>query len=938
MKGFKLIKILLLLVTVVCSAVFALSCTQKEPNVIYVTPSVEIDDYVEPQVSYNKYGNITIDGNPTEEEWGNQQKLNLIEYIGGIQHTIEASAYFAEEGLVVYFTITGAPVFYNQCQHPNQNSGIELYVAPHDAVSVKDCGWQIGLDAAGNYLATKYLKKGGSLDYQYLLFNTFVDFKATVDGELNSTTSNGYAMEIMFPWSNLNFDSAPESIKIDFAVIFRSEVAGSRNAWYSLSSANNPAYGFQVPTSWFRFTKDGYFDESATAPLTVNNGNGVENCSVNIVGNYRNGITVNVEPDKGYRVSMLKINGINYDTLTVNLPAQKDWKADVEVCVEQFTGNEYTFNVLSGFAYGGKTPAKNTSITFVSSDNVLYPTNTDANGSLKITLPAGDYEVKSQNFENVSIKLTDDKLDGYEIVLLRKVFKDVTGGEVIDGATCVNGSTFKFEDATANFTSFWENNIRVSLGDIDYSSTVIYDYKVTFRLRAKMYSSIMFMDENGAWCRNAFLNFGTWDSNDDVAVKSYKGATLYVFNKNNATLTTKNGNSYLTISLYMVINGNKLEAFAINNGKLVSLGTYTESASLNRAFIGTTDNLGRVEYTEFKVYDGKEAKEHLSATVSVDANDLVDVDAPLNIYYGQTSLVTITPKQFGDSIVLINAKVNGKAVELTNNDDGSKTFNLSHLDSSISGYSVEISASTVTPVNTTFNVTGVDISGNTHDVDDLTIKLEGVINTEVVLQDGKFSATLPAGSYLLKVDGYEKTSIMVVDGVNNYSVKLAKTFFVDNVDFTTGYDQEDGYHFTSKVNNKFLYVTNLNVTNNLKFSFTYTGMVGAGHRQWVEIVATSSNGDKMSIQFLTWDSNFVLKEPKYKGQKYIYQSSGAYTEDFTVILQDGYFTVNYSNGNFVVDKTWNGLSALSDVTSISFYYGNETHSDWSVTNLKIGQP
>jgi hypothetical protein len=300
--------------------------------------------------------------------------------------------------------------------------------------------------------------------------------------------------------------------------------------------------------------------------------------------------------------------------------------------------------------------------------------------------------------------------------------------------------------------------------------------------------------------------------------------------------------------------------------------------------------------------------------------------------------VTITPKQFGDSIVLINAKVNGKAVELTNNDDGSKTFNLSHLDSSISGYSVEISASTVTPVNTTFNVTGVDISGNTHDVDDLTIKLEGVINTEVVLQDGKFSAMLPAGSYLLKVDGYEKTSIMVVDGVNNYSVKLAKTFFVDNVDFTTGYDQEDGYHFTSKVNNKFLYVTNLNVTSALKFSFTYTGMVGAGHRQWVEIVATSSNGDKMSIQFLTWDSNFVLKEPKYKGQKYIYQSSGAYTEDFTVILQDGYFTVNYSNGNFVVDKTWNGLSALSDVTSISFYYGNETHSDWSVTNLKIGQP
>ena len=531
MKGFKLIKILLLLVTVVCSAVFALSCTQKEPNVIYVTPPVEIDDYVEPQVSYNKYGNITIDGNPTEEEWSNQQKLSLVEYVGGIEHTIEASAYFAEEGLVVYCTITGAPVFYNQCQHPNQNSGIELYVAPHDAVSVKDCGWQIGLDAAGNYLATKYLKKGGSLDYQYLLFNTFVDFKATVDGELNNTTSNGYAMEIMFPWSNLNFDSAPESIKIDFAVIFRSEVAGSRNAWYSLSNANNPAYGFQVPTSWFRFTKDGYFDESAPAPLTVNNGNGVENCSVNIVGNYRNGITVNVEPDKGYRVSTLKINGINYDTLTVNLPAQKDWKADVEVCVEQFTGNEYTFNVLSGFAYGGKAPAKNTSITFVSSDNVLYPTNTDANGTLKITLPSGDYEVKSQNFENVSIKLTDDKLDGYEIVLLRKVFKDVVGGEVIDDATCVNGSTFKFEDATANFTSFWENNVRVSLGDIDYSSTVIYDYKVTFRLRAKMYSSIMFMDENGAWCRNAFLNFGSWDSNDDVAVKSYKGATLYVFNK-----------------------------------------------------------------------------------------------------------------------------------------------------------------------------------------------------------------------------------------------------------------------------------------------------------------------------------------------------------------------------------------------------------------------
>lgn len=937
MKGFKLIKILLLLTVMVCGAMFAVSCS-KEPNVIYVTPPVQLDDYVEPQVTFNKYGDITVDGIATEEEWGDSQKLYMTELVGGIEHKIEASSYFSDQGLVMYFMVTGAPVYYNEIKHPNQNSGIELFVAPSDAVSIKDVGWQIGLDAAGNYLATKNLKKGGSLAYAYLLFNTYIDLQTQVDGEINDPTSNGYVIEVMFPWSNLGYDTAPESVKVDMAVIFRSEVFGDRSAWYSLSKAVNPAYDFNIPTSWFRFTKDGYFDESATAPLTINDGLGVENCSVTIDGNYKNGITVNVVPEKGYRVSLLKINDKVYDTLTVNLPALKDWKADVVVQVEPFTGYEYTVSVLKGYTYGGKYPATSTAVTFVSSDNVLYPTETDENGLLTITLPDGDYVVKSQNYDNVSVTLTNDKFDDYQIILLRKVFADTDGYDVVDDATCVNGASFKFEDKTANFTSFWENNVRISLGEVDFSNTVILNYKVTFRLRAKMYSSIMFKDVNGVWCRNAFLNFGSWDSNDDVAVKSYKGETLYVFNKNNATLTTSNGNSYLTIEIYTVINGNKLEAFTLSNGKLISIGTFTESDSFSSAYIGTTDNLGRVEYTNFKILDGQDAQNNLTSTLSVNADDLVVVDAPSKLYFGQKATVTIAPKDPNDGVVLINAKVNGKAVELTNNDDGTKTFTISHLDTANGNYAIEVSASKIYPVNTKFAVTGVDVSGKTHLVSNLTIKLEGVLNTEVNIdEDGKFSALLPVGSYVVIADGYEKTSIMVVDGVENYSIKLAKTFFVQNKDFTTGYDQEKGYYFTSSVANKTLDVTNVTITQPIKISFTYTGTIGAGHRQWVEIVATATNGDKMSAQFLTWDSNFVLKEPKYKATKYIYQVAGGYVKDFYVILQNGYFSIYYGNGEhvFTIDKTWNGLSSLNDVSSIAFYYGNETHSDWSVTNVKV---
>ena len=937
MKVLKYLKVLLLIIVISTGALFAISCQTPEPEVIYETPSVTLDDYVPPTKEYNTYDGITIDG-LVDDAWEDKQKLCLTENVGGVPHEIEISSHFAQEGLVMYFKVLGAPVFYNPVNHPNQNSGVEVYIAPSDAASIKDVGWQVGIDSTGSYLSTRSLKKGGTLGYQYLLFNTYIDIATNIDGELNTYQSNGYFIEMMFPWEHLTGGVIPDSLKIDTAIIFKSEIAGLRNSWYSLSKAVNPAYDFNVPTSWFRFTSDGYFDESAPAPYTINNGLGVQNCTVNVSGNYKTGISVNVIPDAGYSVSSLEINGISYDTLSVTLPIGADYKADIGVVVEPFTGYDYDILVSKGYAYGVKSPAKNTSVTFISTEGVMYPTVVDNSGVINIKLPAGDYVIKAQNFDPVTISLLEDKFDGYQVTLLKKVFNETHGYQAKDDETCLNGASFKFEDVNAKFTSAWEDNIRMTISDVDYSDIVLFNYKMTFKLKDRMYSSIMFKDVNNGWCRKAFFNLGSWFNSTDVSVKTYNGTLLHVFNKSNATETKIVDDTYLTIDLHMVINKNVVELFSVKDGKLISLGSFTENANIAKAYIGTTDNEGSVEYSEFKIYEGDEAKAYLSAPVNVSKNDLVEVSAPTSMCFGQRATVVVTPDVVQDGVVAVNVTVNGKKIELTTNEDGTKTFAIEHLDSSIDSYDIVIDAQTVYPVDTRFAVTGVDIGGNTFTVSNQNVLLEGQLLIDATIdEDGSLEVSLPVGSYLLYVDGYEVTTILVINNVTEYSIKLAKKFFVDNESFTTGYDQEKGYNFTSSVNNKYLDVTGVTIAQPLKISFTYSGTIGAGHRQWVEVVASSSNGNKLSAQFLTWDSNFLIKEPKSRTQTTIYSVAGAYVKDFYILLHDGYFEIYYADGTYLfkIDQSWNTQTALTDVVDLQFYYGCETHSDWSMYNIKI---
>ena len=202
----KLFSILLLLALVLTCAFSFVACKKPDggdngpsggpsdgpsggnpPTVQITPPSYENESRND---KFNVYNGITVDGQVSQGEWDNFDKLYFAEMmLGGVPHQVEWSCTFSDQGVVCYAKVLGSPAYYNPERDITSNSGVELFIAPRTETSLEDgLTWEIELFPNGEYgshLWTAY----GDIKGAYRPANCDIDLVGTVDGELNQPTT-----------------------------------------------------------------------------------------------------------------------------------------------------------------------------------------------------------------------------------------------------------------------------------------------------------------------------------------------------------------------------------------------------------------------------------------------------------------------------------------------------------------------------------------------------------------------------------------------------------------------------------------------------------------------------------------------------------------------------------------------------------------------------
>jgi hypothetical protein len=101
------------------------------------------------------YGDISLDGDLSD--WDNIDKLSISLPIGGVNHDIETASYYAEEGLVLYYKVMGAPVYYNPGRGASHNTGVELFIAPDNTSELLGGAFEMELSPTGNVTVKKFI-------------------------------------------------------------------------------------------------------------------------------------------------------------------------------------------------------------------------------------------------------------------------------------------------------------------------------------------------------------------------------------------------------------------------------------------------------------------------------------------------------------------------------------------------------------------------------------------------------------------------------------------------------------------------------------------------------------------------------------------------------------------------------------------------------------
>ena len=227
-----------------------------EPPVINETvyKDLAVQDYSDPAPEYNTYGGITVDG-IVGDEWKDQQTMVNEAYVKGILHRVEMSTSFADEGIVLYAKVTGAPAYYNPLRF-TVNTSIGFYIETDAEPTDNEGPMKIILYPGELYLAFRYDKRGEKSSFSYNRYHVELDRAYTVDGKINDPTNNGYTIECMIPWSAIGESAAPDKVYINPEISYCANETD-----YSSTGCSLVTYlrgDVASHTDWYKFDEGGY--------------------------------------------------------------------------------------------------------------------------------------------------------------------------------------------------------------------------------------------------------------------------------------------------------------------------------------------------------------------------------------------------------------------------------------------------------------------------------------------------------------------------------------------------------------------------------------------------------------------------------------------------------------------------------------------------------
>ena len=925
MKAINKIKILLAVIFVFATAISFVGC--KAPDPIYETPKVTIDDYVPPEpIQYNVYDGIVIDGVLDDAMYEEQIPLNVMVEVAGVTVDVSITSYFAEEGVIFGMMAEGLPVYCNPARYPNQNTGFEVYIDDAISGTIYDGAWQLSMDASGKYSNAYHFS-------EYVSFASYLDVKATVDGDINTPNSNGFSLEFMFPWEYITKDGRPaDSIKFDTAIISVNSYTGDRNAWVSINRQLNEKYSWANSKSWYRFTKDGWFDESKAPIYTVNGGETLERGEVIVEGSVKDGYFVKVAPFEGYRVSAFKINDVSYDLAKVNFPAYSAENLDIEVEFAEVNGKMRNITIKSGFAYAENSFADDTSVSLKSADDIIYTGLVGDNSLWQVYVPNGEYSLIAQGYDPITVTIGEET--EYKFLFKEKAFVSYDSIDVDE--TPDSGATVVFDDIGTV-----PANYEVAKINANFTGKTVISYTLKLQIGEPIFVSIRFHD-TWTWKIPRYVNIGSW-TNGAYYVKRDDNTNLEVLNASNSTVTTENGKSFIEATFVTVVSedATTFEVFRKTADGYIAYGVMSSGErAIQEAYVCITDYMGKVEITDFQVYQGDNADNYKIATLSTGA--IEDSTVEFNndtVGFGETATITVTPNPVTEGKNIVKGVyVNGNQVDYTIV-DGKYVAEFKHY-SNATEYVVTVDTEQIFTRNVTINLTGKDFNGQPANLIGKTATLTGYYGVSFEISQSNF-VEIPDGDYILTVDGYIPTTI-TVSGNSTISAVIGQKFLTDNNKFTSGYNDADGFWYSSEENNVWgNYSAAIPATNNVKISFTYTGKIGSGIQQWTSVCLFDSTGNCLEAQYLTWDSTFRVKNVNGGANTVITTTAGEISVDVVMVYADGEIKVYINNDMntpfFIVNQSSTGAT-FNGISSISFFNGYQTvgsNDPWAITNFKV---
>ena len=739
--------------------------------------SFAIDNYVDSSIKQPiKKGDITLDGIATEEEWGNKNKFTHTTSIGGQPHDIEASSTFTDDGLIMYFKVSGAPVFFNPGRSEYHNTGVEVYFASSSAKSLYDNAFQMEFFPNGFYNVTKYLKAGKENDPQYFryyvpgIINT-----GSVDGVLNSSDSNGYTVEFYIPFKSIGINEVPEAMSINAAVIYCTTYEGDqREAWADIGPTSNPGYKFALPSTWWKFDNDGYYDPNATIKSTINDGEPIQNGTVTVEGSYNNGGKVVVTPNEGYALKSFTVNGEEVNFLEYYFDEQEFLNLDIDVEFKPISGEERILSINSGFAYGLDYPVKNIPIYFKSSDGDLYSGYTDQDGKITINILDGEYIASVYGGNAITVNI-DETVNS--IKFARNVLESISVDGYAISENGVNGASVKYTGGavptdTVPKISF---NKTLDLDTVFIDATIVVptDGNDTF-IPIKI---IQIGDTSNA-PKYYYINVGIW--NNIMYVKPFNSTSGQIkISTATACIGGSIVNAYQARVGVMVINNDdqtSTVSLYYHNG-----ASWTHMASANGGYAselclltpGSCTVTGPFEINSIKIYNDQDVVSNYLGKIKYDGVTGAKISAKTDYIAPNNKLnVTVTPDSVINGVNIVSSvKVNGVEVPTTLNSDGSASFDVTHDTFSKKEYVIEVSTKSVALKTISLTVRADDALYNG------TLKYKGVTFGEVNVINGVASLNLAENIYEFYTDNHLPYKVSIDSTTLTANVILRENIF-----------------------------------------------------------------------------------------------------------------------------------------------------------------